>query len=49
MSYVIWSSVWHVLWDGRGRTYCGRRLPKEYRRQTLPPDEVFICSLCRSA
>lgn len=49
MSYVIWSSLWHIILPGEEFTLCGRHVPADLKRRELPPPEVFICLICGTA
>jgi hypothetical protein len=46
MSYVRWSTLWHVILPDDLVTLCGRPVPDEAAFRDLPPAETFICSVC---
>jgi len=49
VSYVKWSSLWHVVLPGKAVTVCGRYVgPKAHRRE-IPPLEAFLCKACGGA
>jgi hypothetical protein len=49
VSYVKWSSLWHVVLPGKAVTVCGRYVgPKAHRRE-IPPLEAFLCKVCGGA
>jgi hypothetical protein len=48
MSYVRWSTMWHVTLAAEpGWTLCGRPVPKKAQRREIAPLEMFLCKICR--
>jgi len=49
VSYVHWSSLWHVVLPGSRVTLCGRYVEADAKRREIPPLEAFLCKVCGSA
>lgn len=47
MTYVRWASMYHILWNERGRTvtWCGRKIPPGAERSDTAPRSL-ICAVC---